>query len=78
MGVFFRRADSSALGLAAPATFSWARLMVAFVLLASMVIGAIFTAGEASLSQLHSVLVHSFELVLGATIGILTAEAATS
>jgi hypothetical protein len=54
----------------------WGRLAVALVLLLALLGGAIGTARGGDYAQVHGVLVHSFELMLGAVVGILTGEAA--
>jgi hypothetical protein len=54
--------------------FLWHRLMFAALLLIALLIAAIYTAQDEKLAELYSVLVHSFELILGAIVGLLTGE----
>ena len=54
--------------------FLWHRLIFAAVLLIALLIGAIYTAMDPRLADLYTVLIHSFELILGAIIGLLTGE----
>lgn len=55
---------------------SWQRLGVALALLGGLLLAAIYTGqqGEA-LKDLHAVLNHSFELLIGGISGLLTGEA---
>ena len=57
-------------------TLSWSRLSFAAGLLAALLGAALWTAGSPDYAEVHSVMIHSFELVLGAVLGILTGEAA--
>ncbi|MBI4654421.1 MAG: hypothetical protein HY752_05450 [Nitrospirae bacterium] len=56
-------------------SFSWGRLAVAIVLLLGILIAAIYTAQNDKLVDLYKLLLHSFELILGAVVGLLTGEA---
>jgi len=61
----------------APSTFSWGRFIVAVLLLVIVGAGAVYTAIDAKadkMQDMHGVLVHSFELLLGALVGLLTGE----
>ena len=67
MPVFFvPPTPSVTMGASSSSRFLLIRLVVALLLLAALLVGAIFTAGDEPLHQLHAVLVHSFELTLGA------------
>ncbi len=58
------------------ARFSWGHLAVAIFLLVALLFAAIYTGNhQDKLENLYNVLVHSFELILGAIIGLLTGEA---
>jgi len=57
--------------------FLWHRLIFAVILLVALLIAAIYTAQDEKLAELYSVLVHSFELILGAIVGLLTGESIT-
>lgn len=74
MGVFFTTSGARA---ADAREFSWARLVVAIVLLGGVLAAAIFTAGKEDLDALNTVLVHGFELTLGLVLGLLGGEAAS-
>jgi hypothetical protein len=52
----------------------WGRLIFATVILAAIFAGCIYTAHDEKLADLYKLLLHSFELLLGAFIGILTGE----
>lgn len=52
----------------------WGRLIFATIILVAIVIGCIYTAHDDKLVDLYKILLHSFELLLGAFIGILTGE----
>jgi len=68
-GVFYKSSD--------PNSFSWARLIVAVVLLGGVLAAAILTAGNDDLDALNTALVHGFELVLGVVLGLITGETAS-
>jgi hypothetical protein len=55
--------------------FSWGRMLFAVALLALVFAGAVYTARDAALAQLYSVLVHGFEILLGGVAGLLLGEA---
>ena len=55
--------------------FSWGRLVVAIALLIGLLVAAIYCAQDDKLQDLYRLLLHSFELILGAVIGLLTGEA---
>jgi hypothetical protein len=55
----------------------WGRLIFAAIILITLLFAAIITAKEQKSAELSKTLVHSFELLLGAFIGILTGEAAS-
>ncbi len=77
MGIFMRSSSVRAAELApaqsGSAALSWSRLLFAAGLLGAMLLAAVFTSDD---RPIHTVMLHSFELVLGAVIGILTGEAA--
>ena len=55
---------------------SLGRLAIAIVLLLGLLFATIFAARDAALVEdLYPLLLHSFELILGAVIGLLTGEA---
>jgi hypothetical protein len=54
--------------------FLWHRLIFAVVLLIALLIAAIYTAMDPRLAELYTMLIHSFELILGAIVGLLTGE----
>lgn len=54
--------------------FSWGRLAAAGALLVILFVGAIYTGHDDKLQDLYKVLVHGFELLLGAILGIVTGE----
>ena len=54
---------------------SWIRLGVAILILGAILIAAIYTAFYPQLEALYALMLHSFELILGAVIGLLTGEA---
>jgi len=56
--------------------FSWVRGLFASSILIIILIAAIHTGSQGeSLKELYTILLHSFELLLGAFIGLLTGEA---
>ena len=55
--------------------FSWGRLAVAVVLLVCLLFAAIYAGRDQGLVELYKILLHSFELILGAVIGLLSGEA---
>ncbi len=56
--------------------FSWGHLAVAILLLVIILFAAIYTGNhQDKLGNLYNVLVHAFELILGAVVGLLTGEA---
>jgi hypothetical protein len=57
---------------------NWLTLLVAVIVLAGILAAAIFTAHDPALSNLNTVLVHGFELLLGGVIGMLVGERAAS
>lgn len=73
-GIFLRRSDSGA--AAGERVTDWGRLAFAAALLVALLAAALWTADPPAYAQLHSVVLHAFELVLGATLGILVGEAA--
>jgi hypothetical protein len=56
-------------------TFSWGRLAFASAFLLIIFFAAIYTAGKDNLQDLYKLLLHSFELMLGAVVGLITGEA---
>jgi len=57
------------------ARLSWGRLAVAVLLLAGILVASIYCAQNDKLQDLYRLLLHSFELILGAVVGLLTGEA---
>ncbi len=55
--------------------FVWGRLAVAVGLLVAVFAACIYTAQNDKLQDLYKLLLHSFELLLGAVIGLITGEA---
>lgn len=55
--------------------FSWGRLAVAVLLLLGLFFATIYTSQEPGLEDFYKILLHSFELVLGLVIGLLSGEA---
>jgi hypothetical protein len=53
----------------------WGRLIFAIVLLCLVLAAGIYTAQDEKLSEWSKILLHSFELLLGAVIGLITGEA---
>jgi hypothetical protein len=69
---------AEALRTQAAGKLSWGRLAVAIVLLLGLLFAAIYAARDEALKEdLYPLLLHSFELILGAVIGLLTGEAAS-
>jgi hypothetical protein len=60
---------------AAKPKFSWGRLLVAVLLLAAIFYATVYTAQVDKLADLYKLMLHSFELILGAVLGLLTGEA---
>jgi len=56
--------------------FSWGRLAFAAGLLAVVFVGGVYTAHDDKLADWSKLLLHSFELLLGALVGLITGEAA--
>jgi hypothetical protein len=54
--------------------FAWGRLAVAVGLLVAVLVACIYTGQNEKLQELYKLLLHSFELLLGAVIGLLTGE----
>ena len=70
------RNRAEALRTQAAGKVSWLRLAFATVLLLGLLFAAIYAAKDAALKEdLYPLLLHSFELILGAFIGLLTGEA---
>jgi hypothetical protein len=57
-------------------SFMWGRLIFAVVLLAAVFAAGIYCAHDDKLAEWGKILLHSFELLLGALIGLITGEAA--
>ena len=55
----------------------WGRLIFATVILVAIFVGCVYTAHDGKLDKLYELLLHSFELLLGAFLGILTGEIAS-
>jgi hypothetical protein len=55
-------------------SFSWPRVLFTTLILIGLLVAAIYTAGDDDLESLNTVLVHGFELTLGAALGLLTGE----
>jgi hypothetical protein len=60
-----------------PSKLLWGRLIFAVIVLVAIFFAGIYTAGDEKLADWSKLLLHSFELLLGAFIGILTSEAAS-
>jgi hypothetical protein len=58
-----------------PNQFLWGRLLFAILLLAVVFAGGVYTAHDDKLADWSKLFVHSFELLLGALVGLLTGEA---
>jgi hypothetical protein len=56
--------------------FLWGRLVFAVALLAAVFAAGIYCAHDDKLEEWGKILLHSFELLLGALIGLITGEAA--
>ena len=61
-----------------PAQFLWGRLIFAVIVLAVLFAGGVYTAYHPELAAWKDLFVHSFELLFGALIGLLTGEASKS
>lgn len=57
-------------------SFAWGRFICALLLLLLIFAGGIYTGQHEKLADWSKVLLHSFELLLGALIGLVTGEAA--
>jgi hypothetical protein len=58
-----------------PGSVQWVRLGLAAGLLVALLAGTIITAFYPETRDLHPILLHSFELLLGAVVGMVTGEA---
>jgi len=70
-------AKAAEIAQSARGKFLWHRLIFAVILLVALLIAAIYTAMDPRLAELYTVLIHSFELILGAIVGLLTGESIT-
>ncbi len=61
-----------------PAQFLWGRLIFAVIVLIVLFAGGVYSAYHPELAAWKDLFVHSFELLFGALIGLLTGEASKS
>jgi hypothetical protein len=75
MAIFFVKKTSDASGGAPPdKQFSWARATVAIIFLIAIFVAGIYCARDDKLSAWSTVLLHSFEILLGGLVGIIVGE----
>ena len=70
MGIFFVKTETGV-------EFSWIRFVAALGILALLIIGAVLTAWDPQLRELHSTLMAPIETLLGAIIGMAVGESAS-
>jgi hypothetical protein len=59
-----------------PKQFSWARGLTAVIFLVVIFVAGVFCAHDDKLSAYSTVLLHSFEILLGALVGMIVGEGA--